>query len=400
MRLVFAGTPAAAVPSLDALLASSHSVAAVLTRPDAPSGRGRQVAKSPVAQRAEAAGLEILQPQRPSDADFLARLTGTAPDCCPVIAYGNLIPLPRSDIPRTAGSTCTSPCCPDGAARRRCSTRSCTVTRSPAPPRSGSWPSWTPVPCSASSPSPSGPLTRPETCWPGSPSLAPSSSSRRWTESNLASWRRGRNHQNGISHAPKIDRSDARVSWNQPALAIDRQIRACTPAPGAWTTLHGGTLKLGPVRGRYRPALQGGHSAGRGAGRATECSSAQGRSLSSSATCSQKASAGCPRPTGRAVCAAPSWCSTEMNQDSRRRGPAARRPDARGGGSELARQTAHAVLMAVSERDAYANLLLSSRCGSAVCTAKTRPLRPSSSTERCATGPATTRSSRCAPTVT
>ncbi len=55
----------------------------------------------------------------------------------------------------------------------------------------------------------------------------------------------------GISHAPKLERGDARVSWKRPAQAIDRLIRACTPAPGAWTTLTGATLKLGPVR---RPA--------------------------------------------------------------------------------------------------------------------------------------------------
>src|ERR1035441_6991158 len=100
MRLVFAGTPAAAVPSLAALLASRHEVAAVITRPDAPSGRGLHVATSPVAQRAEAAGLEVLRPDRPRDPDFLARLREIAPDCCPVTGYGALIPQAALDIPR------------------------------------------------------------------------------------------------------------------------------------------------------------------------------------------------------------------------------------------------------------------------------------------------------------
>src|ERR1700729_23463 len=99
MRLVFAGAPGAAVPSLDALLASDHDVAAVVTRPDAPAGRGLHVAPSPVAVRAAAAGLEVLKPGRPSDPEFLARLRQIAPDCCPVTAYGALIPQQALDIP-------------------------------------------------------------------------------------------------------------------------------------------------------------------------------------------------------------------------------------------------------------------------------------------------------------
>ena len=99
MRLVFAGTPAAAVPSLEALLDSRHEVAAVITRPDAPAGRGLRLAPSPVARRAEAAGLEVLRPARPGDPEFLDRLRQIAPDCCPVTAYGALIPQQALDIP-------------------------------------------------------------------------------------------------------------------------------------------------------------------------------------------------------------------------------------------------------------------------------------------------------------
>ncbi|HXL17850.1 MAG TPA: methionyl-tRNA formyltransferase, partial [Streptosporangiaceae bacterium] len=100
MRLVFAGTPQTAVPSLDALLASRHTVAAVLTRPDAPAGRGRRVTASAVAERARQAGIEVLAPQRPSDPAFGARLSEIAPDCCPVTAYGALIPDSALRVPR------------------------------------------------------------------------------------------------------------------------------------------------------------------------------------------------------------------------------------------------------------------------------------------------------------
>ncbi|MGW4969661.1 methionyl-tRNA formyltransferase, partial [Streptomyces albidoflavus] len=100
MRLVFAGTPEVAVPALDALIASErHEVVAVVTRPDAPAGRGRRLVASPVAERAEEAGIEVLKPNRPRDEEFLARLREIGPDCCPVVAYGALLPKVALDIP-------------------------------------------------------------------------------------------------------------------------------------------------------------------------------------------------------------------------------------------------------------------------------------------------------------
>src|SRR6201986_5554209 len=99
MGLVFAGTPETAVPAFAALLASRHEVAAVVTRPDAPAGRGRKVEASPVAQRAAEAGIEVLTPAKVRDPEFLARLREIGPDCCPVTAYGALLPQSALDIP-------------------------------------------------------------------------------------------------------------------------------------------------------------------------------------------------------------------------------------------------------------------------------------------------------------
>ena len=100
MRLVFAGTPEVALPALDALIASDrHEVVAVVTRPDAPAGRGRRLVAEPVAERAEEAGIEVLKPAKPRDADFLARLAEIAPDCCPVVAYGALLPKAALEVP-------------------------------------------------------------------------------------------------------------------------------------------------------------------------------------------------------------------------------------------------------------------------------------------------------------
>ena len=100
MRLVFAGTPEPAVPSLRALLASEqHEVVAVVTRPDAQAGRGRRVVRSPIGALADEHGIEVLTPPKASDPAFLARLAEIAPDACPVVAYGALLPQAALDIP-------------------------------------------------------------------------------------------------------------------------------------------------------------------------------------------------------------------------------------------------------------------------------------------------------------
>ncbi|MGH3623503.1 MAG: methionyl-tRNA formyltransferase, partial [Sciscionella sp.] len=101
MRLVFAGTPQAALPSLRALLDSGrHGVVAVVTRADADVGRGRKMQRTPVAALAESHGVEVLTPRRAGDPAFLARLSELAPDCCPVVAYGALLPPATLDIPK------------------------------------------------------------------------------------------------------------------------------------------------------------------------------------------------------------------------------------------------------------------------------------------------------------
>ena len=86
MRLVFAGTPEVALPALDAIVASRHELVGVVTRPDAPSGRGRKLVASPVAERAAELGVPVLKPAHPRDPDFQQQLRDLAPDCCPVVA--------------------------------------------------------------------------------------------------------------------------------------------------------------------------------------------------------------------------------------------------------------------------------------------------------------------------
>lgn len=249
MRLIFAGTPDAALPSLDALLGSAHEVAAVITRPDAPSGRGLQVAKSPVARRAEAAGLEVLRPARPKDPDFLARLREIAPGCCPVTGYGALIPQEALDIPEHGWVNLHFSLLPAwrGAAPVQHAilhgddvTGASTfliVRELDAGPVYGVV---------------TEPIRPTDTAGDLQARLAVSGAELLVaTMDGIESGALVPRPQpaDGVSLAPKITSADARVSWARPAPAVSRLIRACTPAPGAWTALDGTRLKLGPLAG-------------------------------------------------------------------------------------------------------------------------------------------------------
>jgi methionyl-tRNA formyltransferase len=247
MRLVFAGTPEAAVPSLAALLHSGHEVTAVVTRPDAPAGRGLRVAPSPVAQHAESAGIEVLKPARPRDPDFLGRLREIAPDCCAVTAYGALIPAAALEIPPHGWVNLHFSLLPAwrGAAPVQHAIMhgdditGATTFRLVAELDAG------PV---------FGVVTEPvlpaDTAGDLLARLASSGAGLLVaTMDGIESGELTARPQplDGVSLAPKITPDRARVDWALPAMAIDRLIRGCTPQPGAWTDLAGVRLKLGPL---------------------------------------------------------------------------------------------------------------------------------------------------------
>src|SRR5580658_1476211 len=99
MRVVFLGTPSFAVPTLEALVAARHDVICVVTQPDRPCGRGRQLAASPVKDAALRSGLTVYQPERIRRPDAIAVLAGLRPDAMVVVGYGQIIPQPAIDIP-------------------------------------------------------------------------------------------------------------------------------------------------------------------------------------------------------------------------------------------------------------------------------------------------------------
>ena len=247
MRLVFAGTPAVALTALRAVLASRHTVEAVITRPDAPAGRGRHVEPSPIAALARAEGLEVLTPQRPRDPWFLDRLREIAPDCCPVTAYGALLPQAALDIPRHGWVNLHFSVLPAwrGAAPVQHAilhgddvsgaTTFDIVAELDAGPVYG-------VVTEAVQPADTAGDLLQRLASSGAGLLVA-------TLDGIedGSLRAVPQPAEGVSFAPKLTTADARVDWKLPAHLIDRVIRACTPAPGAWTEFEGGRMKLWPV---------------------------------------------------------------------------------------------------------------------------------------------------------
>ncbi len=250
MRLVFAGTPEVAVPALEALLASGrHEVVAVVTRPDAPAGRGRRLVASPVAQRAEEAGVEVLKPQRPRDEAFLTRLREIAPDCCPVVAYGALLPRVALDVPVHGWVNLHFSLLP--AWRGAAPVQHAVLAGDQVTGAStflieeglDSGPVYGVVTEEVRPDDTSGALLT-RLAHSGAGLLAA-------TMDGIEDGTLVPRPQpaEGVSLAPKLTVEHARVDWNAPALRIDRLVRACTPAPGAWTVFDGERLKLaGPVR--------------------------------------------------------------------------------------------------------------------------------------------------------
>ncbi|QXJ25335.1 methionyl-tRNA formyltransferase [Actinomadura graeca] len=248
MRLVFAGTPETALPSLNALLESSHEVAAVVTRPDAPAGRGRHLVASPVGERAAEAGVEVLKPVKARDPEFLDRLRAIAPDCCPVVAYGALLPREALGIPRHGWVNLHFSLLPAwrGAAPvQRAILHGDEVTGA-ATFEIEEGLDTGPV---------YGVLTEPirpdDTTGDLLGRLATAGAgllldTMNGIEAGVLEPRP--QPAEGVSQAAKLGPEDGHVDWRSPALHIDRLVRACTPAPGAWTNFRETRLKLGPVR--------------------------------------------------------------------------------------------------------------------------------------------------------
>ena len=228
-------------------MASKHDVVAVVTRPDAPSGRGRKLVASPVAQRAEELGIRVLKPEHPKDPAFQEELRALAPEACPVVAYGALLPQSALDIPTHGWINLHFSLLP--------------AWRGAAPVQHSVW---------AGDEITGATTFRIVKALDAGPTFGVMTEQIRPTDTSgdlLGRLADGGAHllvstldgiedgsleareqpEDGVSLAPKILVEDALVDWSLPAVAIDRQVRACAPAPGAWSTHEGQRIKIAPV---------------------------------------------------------------------------------------------------------------------------------------------------------
>jgi methionyl-tRNA formyltransferase len=245
MRVLFAGTPAVAVPSLNALMDAGFDVVAVLTRPDAPIGRKRVLTPSPVAARAAELGIEIIHAAK-VDAEVTARIASVRPDVAAIVAYGGLVPRAALDIPRHGWINLHFSLLPAwrGAAPvQRSVIAGDDVTGA--------------VTFLLEEGLDTGPVFGTLTEAVRSDDTAGalldrlSHSGAVLLTQTLSAVDSGKAvalpQQGEVSLAPKLGLDDGRLDWQQPALAVGRRARGVTPEPGAWTTLDGQRLKLEPV---------------------------------------------------------------------------------------------------------------------------------------------------------
>ncbi|WLQ05632.1 methionyl-tRNA formyltransferase [Arthrobacter oryzae] len=258
MRVLFAGTPAVAVPSLDALVQAGFDVVAVLTRPDAPIGRKRVLTPSPVAARAAELGIEVIHAAK-VDAEVTERIAATAPDAAAIVAYGGLIPRAALDIPRHGWINLHFSLLPAwrGAAPvQRAVMAGDDITGAVTfllEEGLDTGPVFGTLTEAVRPDDTSGELLE-RLSHSGAVLLAQ-------TLSAIEAGRAVAVPQSGdVSLAPKLGLHDGRINWHEPALALGRRARGVTPEPGAWTTLDGQRVKLEPVVLRPdAPALRPGH---------------------------------------------------------------------------------------------------------------------------------------------
>ena len=248
MRIVFAGTPTPALPSLQRLIDSpQHDVVAVLTRPDAASGRRGKPTPSPVALLALAAGIPVLRPEKPNSPEFVAELAGIAPDCCAVVAYGALLSAEMLRVPAHGWVNLHFSLLPAwrGAAPVQAaiaagdSVTGATTFR--IQPALDSGPVYGVVTETIGARDTAGELLG---------RLALSGGA--LLEATLDGIADGSlmpvpQSADGVSVAPKVSVDEARIRWELPAHVIERRIRAMTPSPGAWTMIGDMRIKIGPV---------------------------------------------------------------------------------------------------------------------------------------------------------
>lgn len=243
-RVVFMGTPEFAVPSLQALLAEAYEVTGVFTRPDKPSGRGRQVAESPVKELARANGLPIFQPRTLRDEATQAQLAELRPEVIVVAAYGLIVPQPVLDLPPFGSLNVHGSLLPRhrGAAPMAAAILSGDATTGISIMRMDAGLDTGPVLATAHLP-----IEPDDTTGSLTPKMAALGA--QLLVASLPRWLRGEitpvpQDDSRATYAPRIEKEAGQIVWSQPAIQIERQVRAYNPWPSAFTFWRGQNLKI------------------------------------------------------------------------------------------------------------------------------------------------------------
>lgn len=242
LRLLFAGSPEVAVPSLDALLNSEHEVAGVLTRTDSPQGRRRVMTPTPVAARAEEAGISVIRANR-LDAAAASAITDLTVDLGVIVAYGGLVPASVLTIPRLGWINLHFSLLPQwrGAAPvQRAIMAGDTVSGAAVfqlveQLDAGDVFATMTEPIGAQQTA--GSLLQ-QLSFSGAELLS------RVVDSIGAGTATAVPQTGDVTLAPKLSLEDGRIDWTEPAHAVHNRIRGVTPEPGASTTIDGARLKV------------------------------------------------------------------------------------------------------------------------------------------------------------
>ena len=271
MRVLFWGTPEFALPSLRAVARRGHEIAAVVTRPDRPRGRGRRQAPSPVRRFAEEHGYRVLTPARPRDHTFVDVVRGIDPDVSAVVAYGHILPRALLDAPRRGSLNVHASLLPalrgaapvNWAIARGHAVTGVTVMRMVEAMDAGPVLARESVPIGDTD---TAALLSRRLAELGGKLLAE-------TLSRLETGTVAEVEQDhaAATFAPKVDRASARIDWTRAARPVACLIRGMDDVPGAWSTLNDRPVKL------YAPeVVEGTVPGGPGSGRIITADPRQG----------------------------------------------------------------------------------------------------------------------------
>jgi len=244
LRVLFWGTPEFATPALRALLGEGFDVVGVVTQPDRPAGRGRQVQPPPVKQAAREEHIAVLQPEKPRGEEFLAELREMEPDVSVVVAYGHILPREVIDLPRLGTINIHASLLPalrgaapiQAAIREGHSQTGVSIMRLVQRLDAG------PVILQLATP-----ITPDQTY--GELALILSELGATAVIEALALMELGRareqeQDESRATYAGKIDRDTTRVDWSAHAHRVTQVVRAFDPRPGAYAVLNGVDVKL------------------------------------------------------------------------------------------------------------------------------------------------------------